>query len=125
METPKFFIPNSDDYEKHYSELASFCKSTPQPPGCRIYSISYTSHGQDWTATVGERLNGVEVKTKRRGTQYREDKKRLGDSATVLAIFSGIPYVVVTDAQPIGNTRSAWANPFMAGQPTNIIYFAE
>jgi hypothetical protein len=125
METPKFFIPNSDDYEQDYIELASFCKSAPQPPSRRIYSITYISNRQDWTATVGERLKGVEIKTKRRGTYHREDKTRLSDPATVLAIFPGIAYMVITDAQPIGNTRSAWVNPFMAGQPTNVIYFAE
>lgn len=49
----------------------------------------------------------------------------VGDSASVLAIFPGNPYIVVTDAGRTGGLLSRWVNPFMAGKPRSVAYFSE
>ena len=50
---------------------------------------------------------------------------RHSDFATVLAIFPGVPYRVVIDAPPFGNSRSTWVNPFMAGEPKRTTLFRQ
>lgn len=47
----------------------------------------------------------------------------LSDSAQVLAIFPGNPYLVVTNYRITDGVRSAWENPFMAGRPTSVTFF--
>ncbi len=42
----------------------------------------------------------------------------------VLAIFPGTPFKVVTNHRIPGNVRSAWENPFMAGEPKSVAYFS-
>ncbi len=51
---------------------------------------------------------------KGRGAARREHSEPLRDEATVLAIFPGVPYVVVTDKGFNPQVRSMWVNPFMA-----------
>jgi hypothetical protein len=64
-------------------------------------------HGER-IASVGRRKAGMKVR----------------DPAVVLAIFPGVPWLVVTDARPVGTKLSAWVNPFMAGRPERFEYFS-
>jgi hypothetical protein len=47
----------------------------------------------------------------------------VSDPATVLAIFPGDPFLVVTD-KGVAGVRSEWENPFMAGMPSSVARFA-
>jgi hypothetical protein len=89
----------------------------------RIYSIHFNHDGEEWIATVGEQLRGTRTRTRRRGGRNVDVTNELRDPATVLAIFSGTPFFVVTNARPITGLVSAWVNPFMAGQPNSVSYF--
>jgi hypothetical protein len=82
--------------------------------------------GEEWTATVGERLRGSKLrKTRRRGIGSIERTVPLSDPAVVFAIFPGYPYMVVTNHGIGQSVGSAWANPFMAGEPRRITLFSE
>lgn len=107
-----FFVPEiePDAQEAAYADLAKFCEHVV--PDKRVYSITFMHDSEEWTATVGESLRGVRTKGKQ--------KLMLSDPATVLAIFPGYPFKVVTNAWAV---RSAWENPFLAGNPTSITYF--
>jgi hypothetical protein len=122
-QTPQFFVPNvaEDHQERAYETLAKACGQRAVAPDQRIYSIVYIHDGVRWTATVGQQLHGTKT-TIMRGRERRAPRS---DSATVLAIFQGNPYRVVTSAPPFGNTRSEWANPFMAGQPEQVTLFRQ
>jgi hypothetical protein len=122
-QTPHFFVPNvaEDHLQRAYETLAEACGQRPCPPDQRIYSIVYMHDGVRWTATVGQQLHG----TKTTITRGRERRTPQSDPATVLAIFPGNPYRVVTSAPPFGSTRSDWANPFMAGQPEQVTVFRQ
>lgn len=97
--------------------MAAFAGRAPLPIEERIYEIQWSHDGEEWTATVGASLRGTRTQTRRINGERREVTDRLSDAARVLAIFSGVPYVVVTDARPLGHGRSRWSNPFMAGDP--------
>ena len=120
-EAPMFFLPGAKpgSEEETYANLAGVCRADVPDPDKRIYSIEYVHDGVDWTATVGETLQGVERRTVRRKGQRTETTTSHGDSATVRAIFAGIPYTVVTDGD-----RTRWANPFLAGEPRRVTYFS-
>ena len=122
---PAFFVPAAtvDKQESVYAELAEFGRSFVAPIQQRIYSITYTHEGDEWTATVGESLIGVRYQTSRIKGVKIDRKQHLGDPAIVLAIFAGHPYIVVTNHRLAGNVGSRWENPFMAGRPTSITYF--
>jgi hypothetical protein len=111
---PAFFIPGfpADEFETRYAALAEACHSAVPDPAERIYSITFGDDGDEWTATVGLPLAGVHRRT-----------GRVGDPATVLAIFPGTPFMVVTDYGVRDGVQSAFVNPFMAGQPTSVTYF--
>lgn len=121
MAAPTFFLPGAKpgSEEETYAELARVCRASVPEPDKRIYSIEYAHDGVEWTATVGETLQGVERRTVRRKGQRTERTTSHGDSATVRAIFTGIPYMVVTDGY-----RTRWANPFLAGEPRRVTYFS-
>lgn len=55
----------------------------------------------NWSIAPGRRGEADDVTT------------RLSDGATVLAIFPGNPYLVVTDAWPMTDRFSGWENPFL------------
>lgn len=121
-EAPQFFLPEvtPDNQEAAYAELARWCHRPIPGPRERIYSITYVNHREEWTATVGERLRGTRPRPTRRGNI--EQIEHLADPAMVLAIFPGSPFVVVTNA---GNVvRSAWENPFFAGNPRSVTFFS-
>ena len=66
-QAPAFFVPvaTSDNQESVYAEFAKMCR-VPAPPMLeRIYSITYTHDGEEWTATVGKQLQGIRYKTTR------------------------------------------------------------
>lgn len=120
-----FFVPKADpdEAESVYGQLAACCGRPVPAHGRRISSITFTHNGEQWTAEVGKRLSGSRTRQRRRKGGVVEVTTPLSDAATVLAIFGGAPYLVVTDARPLGGQISAWVNPFMAGQPTNVTYF--
>ena len=130
-EAPQFFVPTvipevtPDNQESVYAELARWCGRAVPSPERRVYSITFVHDGERWTATVGESLRGKRTRTTRsRGTRV-EREQSVSDPAVVLAIFAGIPYMVVTNHR-IGGRRvgSAWENPFLAGEPESVTYFS-
>lgn len=124
---PQFFVPaatSSEQAESVYADLAVLCHKSVPSMERRIYSITYTHNGEEWTATVGERLSGTKYRTTGSGSKRREVATLVSDPAIVLAIFPGEPYFVVTNHRLAGNIRSAWENPFMAGRPESVTHFA-
>ena len=115
----EFFVPGvpAEEAEQRYSLLAEQSGLPVPPLGERIQSITFHRDGVDWTATVGDRLEGSE---KAEGALLTRS-----DPATVRAIFAGDPYMVMTDAEPFGTVESVWGNPFPAAKHTisNITYF--
>jgi len=126
-EAPPFFVPivKPEDQETVFSRLARLSSCALPSPRKRIYSITFRSNGERWTATVGQTLRGVRYRTVRRRGERSDIEERLSDPATVLAIFEGSPYMVATDHRILSNVGSAWESPFMAGEPTSVTYFAE
>jgi hypothetical protein len=119
---PAFFIPTCppDEQEERYANFALRCGRPVPKPAQRVYSITFVHDGVKWTATVGETLHGIEQQTSR-SIRRREERFRRSDPTTVLAIFPGDPYWVVTDAR-----NTAFANPFMASrQPERVTCFSE
>jgi len=125
-ETPMFFVPaaTSENQESIYADFAKLCQSSVPKQEGRIYSITYVHDGEEWTATVGERLHGIQRKTSLSQGKKIERTIQLSDPATVLAIFPGTTFMVVTNHGISGNVGSAWENPFMAGNPKSVLYFA-
>ena len=123
---PAFFVPAAppENQEKVYAELAKLGRCAVPLVERRIYSITYTHDGEEWTATVGEHLKGVRYRTSRVKGQKVEREQRLSDPAVVLAIFGGDPFFVVTNHRIVGNVGSRWENPFMAGRPHSVAYFS-
>jgi hypothetical protein len=125
-QTPAFFLPvaTPETQEEMYADLAKWCHRSVPNIDKRIYSITYFHDGEEWTATVGESLRGVRRRTTRSQGKKIERTQPVSDPATVLAIFPGIPFMVVTNHGIEDNVRSAWVNPFMAGQPNAVSYFS-
>lgn len=125
LEVPSFFVPEASDLdaETTYEALAAFARCVVPSLDKRVFQIEWRHHGDEWTATVGSSLHGKRTRTRTVRGARREVTTPLSSSARVLAIFPGNPYVVVTDAQPIGPRPSDWANPFMAGIPTSVRRF--
>ena len=120
-----FFLPRATDdeqAERLYEALAEFAGCEPAPPGQRVRSIAFTQDGARWVARVGEELRGERTTTALRRGELVERTETLTDPARVLAVYPGPPHVVVTDAQPITGTASAWANPFPA-RPDEVVLF--
>jgi len=126
IEAPKFFVPevaNADKYEEVFEALAGLYGFKPPPADRRIYSITFVHDGEEWTATVGERMHGIRLPNRRSRSKRPTTPQPLFDQAVVMAIFPGVdqfPHKVLTNgAQP-----SKWANPFMA-QAKSLTYFAK
>ncbi len=119
---PAFFLPAAtpENQETVFADLAKFSRCAVPPAERRIYSITYTHDGEEWTAS----LKGVRYRTSRVRGQKVERKERLSDPAVVLAIFEGNPFFVVTNHRIAGNVGSRWENPFMAGRPHSVAYFS-
>lgn len=108
-----------------YASLAKLVGVPTPPGGSRIYSITYRHDGDEWTATVGEKLHGHTVADPRARAKKRRVEKPLGDTAVVVAMFPGNPFFVFTDSGLGAGSRSAWENPFMAGRPSSVTYFTD
>jgi hypothetical protein len=121
----QFFVPNahSEEAESVYEGFARWCGVEIPPPERRVASIEFTHDGARLTAAVGDQLRGSRTRRRRRkaGTVYVTTP--LSDPATVLAIFAGDPYFVVTNARPLTSLVSGWVNPFMAGRPISVRHF--
>lgn len=121
----EFFAPVADEeIEEIYPELATMAGATaPLRPSDRVYSVTWMlAAGETWTATVGERLTSSTLTSPDdEGNQLRQD--RLSDTATVLAIFPGEPFRILTTAEPFTRKSSAWPNPVLVDQPTAVEYF--
>ena len=126
-ETPQFFIPevHHDLWEDRLRSLASLAMRAVPEPSERIYSITFMHGSEKWTATVGQQLQGIRETTVKPG-KNRKPPQHLTDDAIVLAIFHGSPFVVITNKDMDGTRiRSAWENPFLAGQPLTRVKFRE
>src|SRR5215470_5427933 len=125
-DAPKFFVPAVADADKHeevFEALAGLHGLKPPPAERRIYSITFVHDGEEWTATVGERLHGITLPNPRSRSKKPQFPQPLFDQAVVMAIFPGteqFPHKVLTDGAP----GSKWANPFMA-QAKSVTYFAK
>jgi hypothetical protein len=105
---PAFFVPATtpENQESIYAELAKMGQCSVPAMSSRVYSITYTHDGEEWTATVGEPLKGVRYKTSRVKGKKIERVLRLSDPAVVLAIFPGNPYIVITNHRLAKNVGS-------------------
>ena len=122
-----FYVPAAtpNTQEQVYSEFARWCRCEVPEANKRISSISFIHEGVTWSAKVGEPLCGTEQVTSRSKGKKVERTLPRSDPAIVLAIFSGNPFMVVTNHRIGGNNvGSAWENPFMAGRPLTVTYFA-
>ena len=117
----EFFVPETkkEEFESLYKQLADAANSEVPSLADRIYSIEFSSNGEVWTATVGEKLKGT-----KKAKKVNSFPEKVSDGATVLAIFRASPYVVVTNKGLNPDVRSDWDNPFMAGQPTKVTKFS-
>jgi len=122
----RFFVPQAaeGEAEQVYGQLAQLCRRPVPALPERVCSITYMHDGDYWTATVGEQLRGSRTRQRQRRGRKVPVTTPLADEATVLAIFAGDPYLVVTNARPLGGARSAWVNPFMAGRPESVQHFS-
>lgn len=121
----QFFLPSApaDKQEETYAGLAKLVGRPVPSSDARIYSITYIHDGAEWIATVGEKLHGHTIADPRARAKKRRTEKPVGDSAVVVAIFPSVPFLVFTDGGHGAGGRSAWENPFMAGQPISVTYF--
>lgn len=89
-----------------------------------ISSIDFESNGEEWTATVGQKLHGIKRTSYMRNGVGLERTQRLEDEATVTSITQGENNVctVTTNKWPLTEARSAFENPFWAGVPAHIRY---
>ena len=125
-EAPAFFVPAAtpETQESVYADFAKWCGRPAPPLGERIYSIVFMHDGESWHATVGEVMHGTKYSThKVRGNKV-ERSQSVSDPALVLAIFPGVPFMVVTNHRIAGNVGSRWENPFLAGKPEPVTYFS-
>lgn len=150
-QAPAFFLPpiahyNASEQDAAYLLIAEKCGRPV--PAQRVYSITFRHDSDYWSATVGEKLTGS--KTQQVGPPDEKDEPvepdetdepdekdetdeagnsteqttQLSDKATVVAIFPGTPYLVVTDSGIISGGRTNWENPFYAPAPTSVTYFS-
>jgi hypothetical protein len=120
-----FFLPRADggeQAERLYDALAEFAGCEPAPAGRRVHSIAFAQDGAEWVAEVGAELTGRRTTQQLRRGELIERTEELTSSTRVLAVYPGMPFVVVTDAQPITGAASEWANPFLA-RPDRVTYF--
>ncbi len=124
-EARAFFIPGIEPAKQEgaYADLARLAHRSVLDPEERIYSITFHHDGEEWTATVGEKLHGHTIADPRARAQFRRFSRSVSDEATVWAIFPGSPYIVVTDKRFNPDVRSAWENPFLASVPRSVTLF--
>lgn len=123
-ESPVFFIPDVAR-ENQETIYAYFAKKYDLPiPNLseRIYSIVFIHNSEEWTATVGEKLQGIRRKSSQSKGRKIVQTQELVDQAIVLAIFPGKPFQVFTNSGVVENIRSNWANPFMADPKSKRLF---
>ena len=126
IDAPKFFVPEVADpnkYEEVFDALAGLSGFKPPAADRRIYSITFVHDGEEWTATVGERMRGIRLPNRRSRSKKPYYPQSLFDEAVVMAIFprfKQFPHKVLTT----GARGSKWANPFMA-RAKSVKYFAK
>jgi hypothetical protein len=125
-QAPAFFLPpiahyDASEQDAAYIEIAEKCGRSV--PAQRVYSITFRHDSDYWCATVGEKLTGSKTLQIGPRDKRTEQTTQLNDAATVVAIFPGTPYLVVTDSGIISGGRTSWENPFYAGVPTSVTYF--
>jgi hypothetical protein len=115
----EFFVPFADREraETIYSQLAGACRCAVPFMGERIREIHWTHNGDYWVATVGEKLHGRSVRLRRRKGGNVEVTTPITDPATVVAIFPGATYYVVTNAKPIGRSSLTGSIPSWLDTP--------
>lgn len=119
-EIPSFFIPeiSPEEQEDVYAGLAATIRRSVLPISERIYSITFSSKAEIWTATVGRQLRGTRTSTHRSRGRTVERTTRLIDNSVVMAIFPGVPFHVWHNG-----ASQTWANPFLTGEPLSIVRF--
>ena len=123
VEATTFFVPaaTTDNQESIYADFAKLCGRAVPRPERRIYSITFSHGGEEWTATVGETLKCKRFFTMRSRGMKIEREQPVSDPAIVLATFPGILYMVVTNHRLGGrNVVSRWENPFFVGGPDSV-----
>jgi len=124
--TPAFFVPaaTSENQEQVYANFAKWCNAPVPKQSERVYSITFVHDDEQWTATVGMRLQGVRRHSSRSQGKKVMQTTELSDQATVLSIFPDNPFKVVTNQGIVEHINSAWENPFFVGRPNSILYFS-
>ena len=124
---PIFFVPaaTAETQESVYADFAKWCGVSLPPTAERVFSIVFMHNGEVWHATVGETMRGTKYSTRKVKGQEVEQSHPVSDPALVLAIFPGSPFMVVTNHRIAGNVGSRWENPFLAGKPESVTYFAK
>ena len=124
-DTPAFYVPYAkpENLEGVYAAFAKMCSKPIPPMSERVFSSDFTHISIDWTATVGQTLTGKGWSRKRSKNGAYDKRVFAADPALVLAIFPGVPFIVVTNHRLVGSVGSTWENPFFAGSPTHVEYF--
>jgi len=112
----------ADGYERACVALAAVSTHEPSPLGEGIEEIRFARDGVAWVAKGGDLLSGGPTRKHRRRGPPAQGINSVRDPATVRAIFAPVshlvfapfPYLVVTDAPPLGDARSRFGNPFLA-----------
>ncbi len=122
MPAPAFFVPQfpAQHWEHVYQDLANLCHGQAVDIEHRIYEITFKHDREEWTATVGQTLRGTATQVRRIRGKKQEQTLHLSDAATVLAIFAGIPFKVMTN-----NHHTLWSNPFYTDAVVSVTYFGD
>jgi hypothetical protein len=121
-----FFVPGSADAgqpgadEAAYRRLAEIAGAVPAEPGRRIRLVAYRVGRESWTAEVGRKLSGTRPEHRRRKGEFTTTTEKLSGSSTVLAIFAGTPFTIVTDGDGDGDGDGATVD-----KPSRVVYFAD
>lgn len=132
----EFFVPGSADagsadsgVEAAYRRLAELTGAAAAPPGRRIRQVAFKVGRESWTAEVGRTMVGTRPEHRRRRGEFTTTTERLTGQATVLAIFAGTPFTIVTDdeqatsappALPAPSSESAPPAPPASAQPAGV-----
>jgi len=143
-----FFVPGaadaelsdaelSDADEAVYRSLAQLAGRIPAAPGRRIRQVAFKVGRESWTAEVGRKMAGTRPEHRRRKGEFTTTTEKLSGHATVLAIFEGTPFAIMTDEQtdeqpdeqqaasaPSASESSPSTNPHLVEKPSRVAYFA-
>lgn len=120
----RFFVSGvaEGDAEQEYHRLAEVVGADASTPGRRVRQVFFKIGRESWVATVGRSPEGTRPEHRRVKGKLTTTTDKLADDSTVLAIYPGDPFVVVTDAAPVGTAESRWPSPVRA-KPSRIVYF--